>query len=367
MTPAPPQLPEGSVLRRSPTTRAARPWRWLLVPLVVLVAVAGVTGWMIQRDRAPVGVVAGVSLVDPAGSTPAKEPSVLLLPGVRLSVAVTPATEGRRGDERVRPPRGGRLVRASWSTSASGDVRAGAPEPTRELARGGRVTLTVVSGGSAVVLDRDAAAPGRRGQPSPSAVLALPGDARDLRLVARFAGREQWVEPFSGRRGAGAFAPLYLDSTESRRTGPRTVRSARLAWQSESWVAWSRTPWHPTYGWAAQGREWLVLDPVSVGLTRFAKGSGDGETLYGRVPGSPAVATLSAPGVQLMGAQPQLSGGGDLTVSGSPIVLSVPSGQPVDLRLTMTWTVGPRGDTEGAVRLQQVEQLDVWAPGNRAL
>lgn len=179
--------------------------------------------------------------------------------------------------------------------------------------------------------------------------------------------KEQWVEPFRGRRGAGAFAPLYVDSTESRRAGPRTVRSAGLAWQSESWVAWFRTPWHPAYGWAAQGREWLVLDPLNFSLTRFAKGSGDGETLYGRLPGSPAVATLSAPGARLMSPQPQLSGETDVAVSGGPLVLSVPSGQPVDLRLTMTWTVGPRGDTEGAVRLQQVEQLDVWAPGNSAL
>lgn len=247
------------------TGEKARPaWRgravWAAALVVVLaVVVAGVVIHNIRKDRLDAGAVRSenAAISGPAISSSAQ----FQVPNAALVVQATAGRAARFDDDgRIRAPRGGVLVRVAWSSTRSA-------APTAEGLGDAPSTLAVRSRGRTVTVDPRIV--GTAGEQQ--AVVALLGDADDVVLEVRFAGRGQAVELLSGRRHAGSFASLYTNGAWP--FGPKPALSFQQKQPADpaSSISWNaevrdhdafRVPYLAGLGWAPRGREWFVVRSV---------------------------------------------------------------------------------------------------------
>ncbi|WP_446665191.1 hypothetical protein [Flexivirga sp. B27] len=243
-----------------------RPGTVITVVVVVLaVGLAGLIVHNITKDRLAAGTVrpGEVALSGPVVSNTLP----MAMPNAQLNVQVSVGGSGTVDDDKVRAPRGGVLVEIVWSSTESSALT-DPPSPAGGLPGDGPSTLAVRSPGKTVMVDRRLR-PGTREQ---EAVAALPGDADQVEVVAGFAGRSQTVAVSSGQRSAGAFASLYRTeawpfgsnpAVSIERKQPKDPRS-HFEWRAEVKQGQRavRRPYLEGLGWAARGKEWLVVSDV---------------------------------------------------------------------------------------------------------
>lgn len=250
--------------------RSDRRWRrrvaWAAAVVVVLgVAIAAVVIHNGRKDRLAAGATSSQKIIlsgaGPSVVAPFTVPNAGLL--VQASTGASGSVED--SDHEVHAPRGGVLVRLVWTSTGSGS-------PAAELAGSGSSTLVVRSQQTRVTVDREIAPTTGEQQ----AVVALAGNAADVVLEVRFAGRSQSIDLQTGRRHPGAFASLYRGWTPP--SGPSAALSVEqdqptdpksaFTWNAEvPPQAASRVPYLSALGWAREGREWVTVTDVAYRLS----------------------------------------------------------------------------------------------------
>lgn len=235
-----------------------RPWlglvAWLALPVLLVV---GVAGYLVFHDRVSAGEVRPAGAYRLTGHKTETFSATFRTPHssqLRVQVSVGDGAEG--GGDRMRAPLGGVLALVSFAAPSSTT-----PEvPTSADAR--PTALSLRSGDRAVEVD-GAVKPTSSTDPEPTTYLvAIPGDVDDLELVSTFAGREQSVRLRTGDRELGDFAAFYRPASGQPVVSSSSTATPGLKVEEPRAGDGIRQPYVEGLGWAAPGREWLVLTEV---------------------------------------------------------------------------------------------------------
>lgn len=308
------------------------------------------------------------------------------VPGAKISVNLETGNRGSKLDDttykstRIKAPRDGLLVHLDWFATSTGGVatkyigahEVTSDEPAGTYTGGHRTKLSVRSKGNPVTVD-PAIVPkpgygsgGSADDDSNEKVVAVRGALADLELVITFQGRTQSVTLVNGRRVMGDFASLY-DATGSKsrpvsieRDEPGDAGAAGAVLRSNCDVLLGgmfRTPYLDGLGWAAPGRQWILVEGAGYQTEADTARWTDGDHVAYYVSARAPKTTITANG------RKPLKALGPLTVTSKhgisttkrDYVFSAPAGDAVTI------------DVVTDLRLKRTAQGDPKAPGQQTL
>ncbi|WP_018155542.1 hypothetical protein [Demetria terragena] len=326
-----------------------RPLRGVLVTLVVGLLVVAGGWWFDARHRADAGRVTTTEKLvsEQRGSATFAVP--------HGSVTVDIEAGRTTGDDKVRAPRDGRLVQASWRA-----LRAG---PNVEVDTDRPVELRLRIDGERYELEDDVELQpvDQQEQPDLMALLAVPTLDRHVVVEVEFAGRTQSVDIATGEQRLGAFAPLYrstfrlpVNLVPPPRQAESEERSDGLK-LSPSWGASiRRDPYLEGRGWAKPGREWVTLSNSTLTARASWPTTADRYTDVAFAGPEQVSLTMVAEGktvkVSELETEPRPIGAAVLRLPIEPNVLDVPLGSALSFRLAAKVIVQSQSDDTGATR-----------------
>ncbi|YAL82694.1 hypothetical protein ACMYYO_12270 [Dermacoccaceae bacterium W4C1] len=257
------------------------------VAVVVVFALAVIAGgfWWTQRGSDAVRSIETINVTGRPSMLGADRTVAFSLPGMsQLTVKVRVGHQGRdyASDREFTAADGERLVGISWETPRMrqvGEQETVTPHPITVQVSTGDDTRTVATITPAVGTSAG------RGDADDSVLLRVPGEAQDLRVIARWQGREQSVAALTGQRTPGAFGWLYRPqaAAASRTSGRDSADDpSDITWSVSMYRTVERAGYVNGIGWAPAGKEWVVVrDGMAImGDPTFRDGDGERRAYY---------------------------------------------------------------------------------------